>query len=113
MPRPILGALQLEGEVFFLDIPSYRTSGWAEIFGSPNLIRVVKPGNLSAPPLNPAKRNDSTSTVSYQKVSETEWSRSSITFRPAHYAKRSDGGNISGIRLLLDPYRLKFRCPPL
>src|SRR6266851_808804 len=27
MPRPILGALQLEGEVFSLDIPSYRTSG--------------------------------------------------------------------------------------
>src|SRR5258708_22353404 len=25
MPRPILGALQLEGEVFSLDIPSYRT----------------------------------------------------------------------------------------
>src|SRR5713226_2956127 len=29
----ILGALQLEGEVFSLDIPSYRTIQWAEIFG--------------------------------------------------------------------------------
>src|SRR6266852_5756188 len=36
MQRPILGALQLEGEVFSLDIPSYRTIQWAEFFGSLN-----------------------------------------------------------------------------
>ena len=37
MPRPILGALQLEGEVFSLDIPSYRTAGWPDFFGSPKI----------------------------------------------------------------------------
>jgi len=34
--EPILGALQLEGEIFSLDIPSHRTIGWADFFGSPN-----------------------------------------------------------------------------
>jgi len=32
---PILAPLQLGGELFSLDIPSHRTSGWAEMFGSP------------------------------------------------------------------------------
>jgi hypothetical protein len=32
----ILGTLQLEGELFSLDIPSHRTAGWADFFGSPN-----------------------------------------------------------------------------
>jgi hypothetical protein len=32
----ILGALQLEGEIFSLDIPSHRTAGWDNFFGSPN-----------------------------------------------------------------------------
>ena len=31
----ILGALQLEGELFSLDIPSHRTGGWPDFFGSP------------------------------------------------------------------------------
>ncbi len=35
MPRPILGALQLEGEVFSLDIPSYRTTGWPDSVRAP------------------------------------------------------------------------------
>ena len=34
--EPILGARQLEGEIFSLDIPSHRTTGWADLFGSPN-----------------------------------------------------------------------------
>jgi hypothetical protein len=34
--EPILGARQLEGEIFSLDIPSHRTGGWADFFGSPN-----------------------------------------------------------------------------
>src|SRR5262252_5692655 len=38
MPRPILAPLQLEGELFSLDIPSHRTGGWAEIFGSPQCL---------------------------------------------------------------------------
>jgi hypothetical protein len=32
----ILGPLQLEGEIFSLDIPSHRTPGWSDFFGSPN-----------------------------------------------------------------------------
>jgi len=32
----ILGPLQLEGEIFSLDIPSHRTTGWANLFGSPD-----------------------------------------------------------------------------
>ena len=32
----ILGPLQLEGEIFSLDIPSHRTAGWPDFFGSPN-----------------------------------------------------------------------------
>jgi hypothetical protein len=28
---------QLGGKVFSLDIPSYRTTGWAEFFGSPKI----------------------------------------------------------------------------
>src|SRR6266849_2374127 len=33
MPRPILAPLQLEGELFSLDIPSHRTTGWLHFFG--------------------------------------------------------------------------------
>ena len=33
MLRPILGAFQLEGEIFSLDIPSHRTRRWADFLG--------------------------------------------------------------------------------
>jgi len=46
-PRPILAPLQLEGELFSLDIPSHRTTGWADFFGSPNDLEKLPASKLA------------------------------------------------------------------
>src|SRR5438477_9186040 len=43
----ILGTLQLEGELFSLDIPSHRTGGWPDFFGSPKISEISPLVNMA------------------------------------------------------------------